>query len=419
MRNNRIGYACMNMDTEPQSFRTCRIQNISNEKLIELIQHNLTVLEAMIDYNISHGNRMYRVSSSLIPFASSHSNQLDWENYFSADFLRIRNKIQEGDIRISCHPGQYTVINSNNPEIVERSIEELEYHAKLMEILAGDKMILHIGGIYGDKMKSMHRFIDVYNNVLSEAIKKHLVIENDDRLYTVEDTLYISKKTSVPVVFDNLHHQCNPSLETIDNKIVLDLVRATWPSDAIPKMHYSQQAQDKRMGAHSISIDLVEFQKDYDDYICGEPIDIMLEVKDKNRSFMKVDALLYPSKKKIEEEWASYKYLVMAHSTRSYNDIRALFKNDVPVDTKLFYQLVDEALQISLCSNNQINAMDHIWGYFKKECNPKELSSYLQKREIFRDSGIHYKQVIRYLKKMAVKYDKTYLLKSYYFNSIL
>lgn len=306
MMNNRIGYACMNMDTHPQSFKTCRVQNITDEKLIELIQHNLKVLEAMIDYNIKHGNKMYRISSSLIPFASSHLNQLDWQEVFKEDFSRIKNKIREGDIRVSCHPGQYTVINSNQEEVVQRSIQELQYHAHILELLSGDKthkMILHVGGVYDDKIASLNRFIDVYNNRLSDVIKKYLVIENDDRLYTVEDVLYIATKTSVPVVFDNLHHHCNPSLESLSTKGVLDRVRATWPKGVVPKMHYSQQAPGKRLGAHSFSIDLVLFQNDYDHYILGEPIDIMLEVKDKNRSFKKVDALLYPNMIKIEQEW--------------------------------------------------------------------------------------------------------------------
>lgn len=422
MGKNRIGYACMNNDTYPQSFKTCRIQNITNEKLIELIQHNLEVLEAQIDYNITHGNRMYRVSSSLIPFASSELNQLDWMTYFAADFLRIRKKIKEGDIRVSCHPGQYTVINSNNPDIVKRSIKELEYHARIMHLLSGNKshrIILHVGGVYDNKFNSMHRFIDVYNHSLSELIKKYLVIENDDRLYTVEDALYIAQYTSVPVVFDNLHHRCNPSFEDLSVKDVLNKVRATWPDDIVPKMHYSQQAHNKRMGAHSASIDLREFELDYYDFIEGEPIDIMLEVKDKNRSFIKVDSFLYPQQTKLEKEWARYKYLVMAHSIHSYNAIRALFKNNANIEAKNLYHLVDHALMMNLDIGNQINAMDHVWGYFKKECTPDESISYASKREKFRNCEISNKPIIRQLHNLANKYEKSYLLESYYFNTFL
>lgn len=420
--NNRIGYACMNMDTEPNIFKTCRINSVTQERLIELIDHNLEVLEAMIDYNIKHGNKMYRVSSSLIPFASNEVNCLDWQNYFKSDFERIRKKIKGADIRISCHPGQYTVINSKDTHVIERSIKELEYHSQLMELLSGDsihKMILHVGGVYDDKQESMERFIQVYKTRLSENIKKYLVIENDDRLYTVEDILYISNKIGIPLVFDNLHHLCNPSLEHLSIREILDQVRATWPAVMVPKMHYSQQDKDKRMGAHSYTIHLDAFDRDYEGYIKGNPIDIMLEVKDKNRSFMKVDAFLYPKAVKIEGEWARYKYLVMAHSIEHYKHIRTLFKNNPRLDVKSFYHVVDDALNQDLKIGNQINAFDHIWGYFKKHCSSQELEKYLKSREAFREGHIQNKVLIRYLEKMAIKYEVRYLLDSYYFTTLL
>ena len=58
MKQSEIGYACMNMDTEPSVFKTCRIDNVSDDKLTELIEHNLKVLESMIDFNIKHKNHI-------------------------------------------------------------------------------------------------------------------------------------------------------------------------------------------------------------------------------------------------------------------------------------------------------------------------------------------------------------------------
>ena len=64
------------------------------------------------------------------------------------------------------HPGQYTVLNSPNPEVVERAILDLDYHTKLLSSLGGgqeNKMILHIGGGYGDKSQAIERFALSYN----------------------------------------------------------------------------------------------------------------------------------------------------------------------------------------------------------------------------------------------------------------
>lgn len=422
MNQSKIGYACMNIDTVPNVFRTCRIDNLNEERLIELIRENILVLERMIDYNIAQGNQMYRVSSSLIPFASSPLNTLDWAVFFKDDFDRIKHKIIQGNIRISCHPGQYTVINSNNKEVVRKSILELEYHAKLMNLLTDDphaNIILHVGGIYDDKEAAMARFVDVYQNDLSNDIKQRLVIENDDRLYSIEDVLLIASKTSMPVVFDNLHHECLPSLAHLSVVEILQRVLETWSGHGKAKVHYSQQAPNKRLGAHSETIDLNQFQKDYENIYSAFDVDIMLEVKDKNRSFVKVDSLLNPDRTKLEKEWARYKYLVMSFSIKDYNSLRHMFKGNPTVNPVNFYELIDHAIQRDPNIGNQINAMDHIWGYFKKKCTESEKQSYLRQREKFSEALIGSKGLNSFLNKMAVKYQADYLLDSYYFTSLL
>jgi len=95
------------------------------------------------------------------------------------------------NIRGSMHPGQYTVLNSPNEEVVEKSIMDLEYHCKFLDSLGVDysnKIILHVGGVYGDKISAMERFKHNFNR-LSNSLKKRLVIENDDKSYTIEDVL--------------------------------------------------------------------------------------------------------------------------------------------------------------------------------------------------------------------------------------
>lgn len=133
-------------------------------------------------------------------------------------------------MRVSLHPGQYCVINSPREDVVERSIDELLYHASILEAMGLDathKMVLHVGGIYGDKQQAMQRFARVYRR-LDPIIQKHLIIENDDRYYTVEDVLYLSAQLSIPVVFDNLHHAILPPPVERTQLEWLRLVSGTW-----------------------------------------------------------------------------------------------------------------------------------------------------------------------------------------------
>lgn len=414
---HEIGYACMNMDIKNNVYKTCRLKDVSEEKLIALIEHNLQVLNDTIDYNIQHNNKMFRVSSSLIPFASHSVNTLNWEEIFKSEFDSLRNKITDNDIRISCHPGQYTLINSPNDEVVKASIRDLEYHTKIMDLLSGNpkhKMIIHVGGIYGDKDLAIQRFIENYNN-LDVSIRKYLVIENDDKLFTVEDILKISALTGVPCVFDNLHHECNPSCLDLSPREIINKIVATWSRlDGRPKVHYSQQDLNKRAGAHSYTIDLEKFIVDCNTYYDYHDMDIMLEVKDKNRSFLKVNLLLSPDKVSLEKEWARYKYLVMSKSQKNYNQLRHLFKEYQNFDVKKMYKLIDESLYQNASPKAFINAYDHCWGYFKKVANDKEKSIYQVNKELFLKGNKSENYLKSFLKKLASKYEVKYLLDSYF-----
>lgn len=137
---------------------------------------------------------------------------LNWEEIFKEDFERIGQKINEHEIRSSMHPGQYTVLNSPKEKVVENAVKDLDYHVRLLEALKQDqksKIILHIGGVYGNKEDAIERFEESYQS-LDQKIKDRLIIENDDSSYTIEEVLAIGKRNNIPVVYDNLHHALLP-----------------------------------------------------------------------------------------------------------------------------------------------------------------------------------------------------------------
>jgi len=292
----RIGYACLTIGVPDTGIKSCIMKNAGEARLLELISHNLNSLENIIDYNIENNIRLFRISSDLIPFGSSAVNKIPWWDLFRSEFSRIGEKIEENGIRVSMHPGQYTVINSPNEEVVSRAIDDLHYHSKVLECLGvgnEHKIILHIGGVYNDKKSAVCRFITNYNR-LPASIRDRIALENDDKSYNICDVLDIAAVICAPVVYDNLHNGINPCDRGKNDVFWINQCRKTWKEDdGVQKVHYSQQDPAKRPGSHSDSILLNEFLAFYKS-LRRYDIDIMLEVKDKNLSAVNCISSLSP-----------------------------------------------------------------------------------------------------------------------------
>ena len=117
----KIGYACTLVLQDDTKMRSCIAKNASELRLIELIDHNLTALSNILTYNHQQGIKMFRISSDIIPFGSSPINSVDWQTLFQSAFTFLQEQIKRYDMRVSMHPGQYTIINSPNPEVVQRA----------------------------------------------------------------------------------------------------------------------------------------------------------------------------------------------------------------------------------------------------------------------------------------------------------
>jgi len=163
-------------------------------------------------------------------------------------------------------------------------VKELLYHAGLLDAMGLDataKIQIHVGGVYGNKQESILRFLRRYRE-LQDRIRKRLVIENDDRRYTLSDCLFIHTETGIPVVFDAFHHQIHPSGESV--REACEQAAKTWKdADGTPIVDYSSQAPDAPVGKHTETIDQDHF-REFLQATRPTDIDIMLEVKDKERS---------------------------------------------------------------------------------------------------------------------------------------
>ena len=296
----KVGYPCINnsiLRTVPSTFR---LASYSENKLVQTIRGNLTYLSQILEYNVKHDLLFFRISSDLIPFASHPICKLNWHELFKYEFEEVGTFIRKHNIRISMHPDQFVILNSPNNTIVKSSISELRYHCKVLDAMKLDKTAkvqIHVGGVYGNKIEALNRFVTIYNT-LDNAIKERLVIENDDHLYGLNDCLHLNQQTHIPIVFDSFHHELLSNGESL--KFALRRAMSTWNrnKDGLQIVDYSSPYAKRdensfkgRKGKHAESIDVPSFTKFLKE-TAGLDFDLMLEIKDKEKSARKAIMIL-------------------------------------------------------------------------------------------------------------------------------
>lgn len=413
-----IGYACLAIAVPGSDIKSCTLKNADNERLLSLIGHNLDSLQTMIDYNARDGIKLFRISSDLIPFGSSLAAELPWQDIYAEKLSGISNQITRAGMRVSMHPGQYTVLNSPEKSVVERAVQDLIYHAKVLDLLGlgpEHKLVLHLGGAYGDKKQAKSRFISNYKE-LESSVQKRLVLENDGVVFNIMDVLETAAVINAPVIYDNLHNAVNPA---DINRTDLDWIRlcsATWRErDGRNKIHYSQQHNEKKPGAHSESIQIDSFL-DFYRLLSGIDVDIMLEVKDKNISAVKcLNCISSRGISRLEAEWARYKYCVLERSPEIYGAVRKLLGDKGGYPALEMYRMIEAALKLPIVAGNAVNAAQHVWGYFKDKASDRENKRFQNLLQKFLSGEGGIQAVKNNLWLLAKKYQEDYLLKGYYF----
>ena len=298
----QLGLCCLNTQLrakKPSIFcsRKMIIRKI-NENGIEALKlkiiQNVNDLYEMIKWNEQNGIKVLRISSELFPHYSNP--KVDKYNMDFADKLlkKIGKYARSLNHRLTFHPGQYNVVGTPNIEKFKQTICDLSYHAEVldrMEMGNDSVMVVHGGGVYGDKEKTIERWCENYNK-LPNMIKKRLVLENCERCFSIKDCLRVSKKVNIPVVFDTHHFTCykklHPEEEFEHESYYIPEILKSWKKRGIkPKFHVSEQGAG-RTGHHSDYIEvipdfLLEIPEKY-----GIHIDIMIEAKKKELAIFKL-----------------------------------------------------------------------------------------------------------------------------------
>lgn len=289
----RLGYACISKTVDITTSSTYTYTNYQkekdNEKLERIIQNNLLSLGKILDYNIKNNIHFYRLSSKLIPLATKEDVIFDYITKYKYIYDRLSVKIKDSKMRIDFHPDQFCVLNSVSTEVVKNTKEILKYHINLLNALNIEEkvLVLHIGSNVFGKEKSLMRFINNFNR-LDKEIQESIVIENDDKVFNIEDCLYLSNKLDIPIVLDYHHHLCNHM--DIDIKKYMKDILSSWKT-INPKMHFSSPKSKlkKEIRSHHDYIDsdqfiaFIELIKDLDYHL-----DIMIEAKKKDEALFRL-----------------------------------------------------------------------------------------------------------------------------------
>jgi len=298
--NIRLGYACINETLKKQEgicvSRSCTQSTFATKgakHAINLALDNLENVLRVLKWNTKNGIFLYRMSSDMFPHMTNPKflkkdmkYVYDIENFRSI-CVKIGKYARRHGHRLTFHPGQFNVVGTPRADIFEKTCRELGLHADIMDMMELDKdsvMVVHGGGIYGDKKSTIKRWIKQFFK-LPANVQKRLVIENCENSYSPLDMLKISRGTGCPVVFDTHHYDCY----ILKNKLphpskFLQEILETWSDRGIkPKFHISQQDPDKRIGAHSAYITEIP------DYLfMDDEIDLMVEAKAKELAVLKL-----------------------------------------------------------------------------------------------------------------------------------
>ena len=218
-------------------------RSVAEDKLLDVVTHNMQSVYNLVEYvgSLPENLRMVRLGSNQIPMATEPTWRYLWDDpnnirMLEKGFAKVGELARALDVRISFHPGQFTVLASDNPDIVERSIDEFEYHASMARWMGYGqqfmdmKLNVHISG-----RKGYQGIIDALPKLSPEA-RNTIAIENDEMCWGLDESLKLEKHLAL--VLDIHHHWIRDEeyIQANDDRVkrVIDSWRGVRPT-----LHYS------------------------------------------------------------------------------------------------------------------------------------------------------------------------------------
>ena len=241
----RFGLCCI-FKQQPIKFRRSTAKFLAKfplqdqrERLSDLCLTNAQNLIKALEF--CHRNNIgdFRINSQIMPLKTHPDIGYDVKDLPDSDRIIKTFKAcgvfsQKFNIRTTFHPDQFIILSSPNPDVVRRSIADLEYQAQVAKWVNADVINIHAGDVYGDKVSALKR-LERTIETLSDPIRKRLTLENDDKSYSPDDLLPTCSAMKIPLVYDVHHHRCLPDRFSIE-EATWQCVR-TW--DREPLFHLS------------------------------------------------------------------------------------------------------------------------------------------------------------------------------------
>jgi len=257
----------------------------------QLALANVRDLIEIVKWNEKKGIKLYRMSSDMFPWMSEYElKDLPDYNKISTLLKGVGNLANKYGQRLTFHPGPFDVLASANPNVVTKTIRDLNQHGEIMDLIGLPRtqyaaINIHVNTTQGGKEASMQRFVENFE-LLDDSVKSRLVVENDDKekQYATED-LYegIYKTIGVPITFDYHHHWCHPG--SLTQEEALKLASTTW-GDVKQLVHFSscrtihEDASQTNKRAHA------DYVYDFIDSY-GLALDVEIEAKAKELATLK------------------------------------------------------------------------------------------------------------------------------------
>lgn len=310
----RLGYVAMSVNLQncspSQTMTFAQFSKLDNEeaairKLERIAQSNLENCLRLLKHNAAHHIHFFRLSSRLVPLATHEALEgWDYLSTIENELLKVGQFAEEYGIRIDFHPDHFVLLNSPKKEVGVQSLKTLKLHYYLLKGMKLDpthRCVLHVGGSYKNTEEALERFVSNWSDV-PRNLQKMILLENDDKSFHLQDTLYLCEKLGIPLAFDYHHHLAHHKELHKEQWIEeWERVVTTWKHSPLPlKMHISSPKNEKQFRHHADYIDpdmFLEFLKGVKGSV--SQIDCMIEAKQKDQALFK---LMSELKKRDEVE---------------------------------------------------------------------------------------------------------------------
>jgi len=276
MTIKRIGFACKwidhpeqvsgikptdsckqyNCKTTTVAWLNRQTKEVAEQRLWEIMVHNIQAALSLVEKvgQLEKNLRMVRLGSDILPVYTESSwsyfyRRPDVVDYCERNFQHVGDAARRLDVRLSFHPGQFCVLASDNPDTVDRSVEEFEYHADMARWMGYGKTFqdfkinVHISGRAGAQgVRSAYRR-------LTPEARNCITIENEEITHGIQDCLSISD--IVPIVLDIHHHWVREGTYIQPDDEAIGRIIGSWRG-VRPVCHYSVSREDELI-AHCLN----------------------------------------------------------------------------------------------------------------------------------------------------------------------